>query len=63
MRLHLITNKNGFNIRKTGAKRAIKSFKTYDEAIDFGRNKAEEFNCELVIHDNTGQVIEVLKYE
>lgn len=54
---HIIANlKGGWNVIRTDAERATKSFATQKEAIEFGRSLSRNHDTELIIHERNGRL-------
>ena len=54
---HIIANINGgWNVTRTGAERATRSFATQKDAIKYGRNISKSHATELIIHDSYGRL-------
>ena len=59
---HVVPREGGWALRRSGALRASKSFKTQDEAIDAGRDLARKQATELYIHGRDGRIRERTSY-
>ncbi len=46
----------GWNVKRQGAERATKSFKTQGQAVLFARKISSNQDAELVIHDENGRL-------
>lgn len=54
---HVVPNKDGgWDVKKTGAKRATAHTKTKQEAVDIARKISENQHSELLIHDKKGKI-------
>lgn len=54
-RIHIIFSTNGWMLKKEGAKRASKTFRTKDEAIS-GAKKIKNYNGAIIIHKRDGSI-------
>ena len=54
--------RGGWNVRKTGSRRAEKTFETKLEAVQYGRKVARARKTQLVIHREDGLVSERCMY-
>ena len=48
--------KGGWAVKKSGSSRASKSFRTKDEAVQFGRKMSRTERTELYIHKKDGTI-------
>ena len=55
---HVVSNKSrgGWAVKKAGAERATRIFKTKEEAVKFGRELSRNEKTELFIHKNDGTI-------
>lgn len=54
---HVIANVNGgWNVKRTDAERATRSFDSQKEAIEYGRSISRSHATELVIHGRDGRL-------
>ncbi len=54
---HVIANVNGgWNVKRTGAERATRSFASQKDAIKYGRTLSRSHATELVIHNRDGRL-------
>ena len=54
---HVVPNqKDSWSVRKSGASRASRVFKTQSEAIKFARKQAKKEGSELYIHKKDGTI-------
>lgn len=59
---HVVRSPDGWSVKKGGAKRASKSFKTQQEAISYARELSKKQGAELYIHRKDGMVREKNSY-
>jgi uncharacterized protein YdaT len=54
---HVVPNKNGgWDIKRSGAKRASRHFETKKEAVAYARQLSRAHRTELVIHNKDGRI-------
>lgn len=54
---HVIANINGgWNVKRTDAERATRSFASQKDAIEYGRNISKSHSMDLVIHGRDGRL-------
>ncbi|HEX4959226.1 MAG TPA: DUF2188 domain-containing protein [Thermoanaerobaculia bacterium] len=49
-RVHVISSRGGWRVRREGAQRARRAFLAKDQAIAYGRELAKRLKSELVVH-------------
>ena len=59
---HVLPNPEGWSVKRSGAKRATKVFKTQAEAIAAAREIAQNQKTELYIHRKDGRIRERNSY-
>ncbi len=60
---HVIANINGgWNVKRTDAERATRSFASQKDAIEYGRNISKSHATELVIHGEDGRLFSKESY-
>lgn len=61
---HVAPNpRGGWSVRRTGAIRAARVFRTESEAITYAREKAREERSDLFVHRKDGTVRSMDRYE
>ncbi len=55
---HVVPNHGKWSVRRTGAKKASRTFDTQSEAIEDARKKAKSQKTELYIHGRDGRIRE-----
>jgi hypothetical protein len=61
---HVAPNRyGGWAVRRTGASRASRIFKTRDDAVTYARHLAERERSELYVHGRDGMIRERDSYE
>ncbi|MGI9174748.1 MAG: DUF2188 domain-containing protein [Rhodothermales bacterium] len=53
---HVVRSPDGWSVKKGGAKRASKTFKTQQEAISYGKKISKNQGAELYIHRKDGMI-------
>jgi uncharacterized protein YdaT len=53
---HVTQHPDGWKVKKSGGKRAIKVFRTQSEAIDYAKHLAETHDTSFVIHKKDGSI-------
>lgn len=53
---HIVPHSGGWAVRGEGNRRVTSTFPTQREAIDAGRNIAENQRSELLVHGRNGQI-------
>lgn len=62
-KMHISPHEKGWQLKKERAERALKTFKTKKEAVDFGINKARALPLsQLIIHKKDGKIQEERTY-
>ena len=59
---HVVRSPDGWSVKKGGAKRASKTFKTQREAITYGKKISKSQGAELYIHRSDGMIREKNSY-
>ncbi len=59
---HVVRSPNGWSVKKGGAKRASKTFKTQKEAISYAKEISKRQGAELYIHRRDGMIREKNSY-
>ncbi|SFK55620.1 hypothetical protein SAMN04488518_106202 [Pseudovibrio ascidiaceicola] len=59
---HVVPSGSGWSVRRAGASKASRTFKTQDEAIADARKKAQRQKTELYIHGRDGRIRERSSY-
>jgi len=59
---HVVPNRNGWAVRKAGASKAFRIFKTQKEAIDAATRIAKTQKTEVYIHGQNGRIRERNSY-
>jgi hypothetical protein len=57
---HVVPSEGGWSVKRAGASRASRVFRTKSEAVSYGRAVARSNNVELVVHSMDGRVGAVL---
>ena len=55
-RLHIVPNQGEWQLKGENALKAIKTFTTKEEAVQYGKGTATNQKAELVIHKRNGQI-------
>lgn len=55
-RWHVISNKGGWVVRRTHARRATKQFESKKAAVEYARSLARKFAGEVIIHRTDGRI-------
>lgn len=53
---HVVPHNNGWGIKGEGNERVTKHFETQQEAIEYGREIAQNQQSELLIHNQKGRI-------
>lgn len=54
---HVVPNlKGGWSVKSQGSSRAIKSFDTQTDAVDWARSKSKKESVDLIVHSRDGTI-------
>lgn len=60
--IHVVPSKSGWSVRKSGATRASKTFKTKQDATTYGIEHGKKASTELFIHNRDGKIASKRSY-
>ncbi|MDR6571349.1 DUF2188 domain-containing protein [Chitinophaga ginsengisegetis] len=60
--VHVVPNSGGWGVRVEGNEKNSKNFDTQKQAIEYGREKAQNSSAELLIHGQNGKIREKNSY-
>ena len=62
MKFHVISGDKKWSVVSQGSVKAIRTFPTVEEAIDFAKDIASKKTGEVVVHEKTGQIKDRISY-